>query len=457
MKFMRLAACAVAFAVVGGMVYAEDMDIKALQAKLAAQEARLNDLQAKMGSGAAATPANIVSLRKNAKVTIGGDLDFRYIYDNYEVKTYSDADGTWEKTVKSTKGDAFVDTADLRVQVDVNEHFDAFMRLGSHDNNKATGVMRDAWIRWKNICNSGWGVLLGRDGLKFGMGKPVGQFDAWIQDNGTRSGLGNADIPHLNYGVSRVTQINPYWQSQDGKFRFDFSVFQTLESRDGAGGGVIIKDADGNTDTVNYGLGSGTIKLTMKPTEDWTFVAAVAHLYVDAEDGDKYIRRHTNGQSRDPIGGPTAASHDGPAGQGWNLSDNHSANSNTALHFGFIWTPAVFCKKLNLWAQATQEWNAGFYDNVDFFGANVGVSYAFTDKLTVFAMGDYLDSDWDAPQDAKEITGWRGWLGMNYALSNGVGLEAGWSHEQLKTKNGAGVRIQKNTGDTLYTRLTFAF
>ncbi len=73
MRFLRLAACAAAFAVVGGMAVAEDMDIRALQAKLAAQEARLNDLQAKMGSGgAAATPANITSIRKNAKVTIGG-------------------------------------------------------------------------------------------------------------------------------------------------------------------------------------------------------------------------------------------------------------------------------------------------------------------------------------------------------------------------------------------------
>ncbi len=485
MKFMRLAACAVAFA---GMVYAEDMDIKALQAKLAAQEARLNDLQAKMGSGSAATPANITSLRKNAKVTIGGDIDVRYIVDNYDAEI--DLDGVqvvssgnaigaaldgWRNYQSTNKADLFVDTADLRVQVDVNENFDAFMRIGSHDNGKNTGVVRDAWFRWKNICNSGWGVLIGRDGLKFGMIKPVGMFDAWMQDGGSRSGWAPA---HLNHGVSRTTQINPYWQSQDGKFRFDLSLFQTLETRnEGAGSRITAGNAhtavggtllDGNgtvpeqnavvagrvrdISEANYGLGTGALKLTWKPTEDWTIVAAVANMYADGKDG----WRGYHAYNRDVDGTASTIT--------WG---DANASNNTAFHFGITYKPAVFCQKLTVWGQVHKEYNTGFVKDRDYFSVNGGLAYAFTDKVTAFAMGDYVTSNrqsWNGW--LGDVSGWRSYLGVNYNVGYGVNFEAGWSHEQLKfDRYSAGVAAGaaggnqkgKISGDTVYGKLAFSF
>ncbi|MDR1535362.1 MAG: hypothetical protein LBU64_09740, partial [Planctomycetota bacterium] len=72
MKHMRLAAFVAAIAMVGGTVLSGDLDIQALQAKLAAQEARLNDLQAKIGGGKADAPASVLSARKNATLRIGG-------------------------------------------------------------------------------------------------------------------------------------------------------------------------------------------------------------------------------------------------------------------------------------------------------------------------------------------------------------------------------------------------
>ncbi len=459
MKLMRLAACAVAFAVVGGMVVAEDMDIRSLQAKLAAQEARLNDLQAKMSSGSADTPASILSMKKNAKVTIGGDIDTRYVYDNYKYTTYAAGVGT--TTWEANTGDFFVDTAKVNVAAEVNENFDAFLMLNLQNtddaaydsNNDVTGlsdsaiagIAEQAWIRWKNICNSGWGVLVGRNGLVFGMGKPIGMFDAWMQDDNYRSnqngpaGYTNDLVAtHLNYGAGRITQINPYWESCDGKFRFDLSLFQSISARNESQRVGVTRGID--YEDVNYGLGTGTVKLTWKPTEDWTIVGAVANFYADAENGDAF-RSYNRAQDRVV----------------W--QDTTHSKSNTALHFGVTYTPAAFCQKLTVWGQVMQEYNTGFVDDQDFFSANAGLSYAFTDKFTAFAMGDYLRSDEATLGGVArfgKITGWRSYLGATYNFGNGLMGEAGWSHDHLKGKTD-GVKVAKVTGDTIYARLAFSF
>lgn len=75
---MRRALVLVLFLLLFGVGYSgESIDIQAIQAKLAAQEARLNDMEAKNEKPATA-PEGVTSLRKNATVTIGGEVTASY-------------------------------------------------------------------------------------------------------------------------------------------------------------------------------------------------------------------------------------------------------------------------------------------------------------------------------------------------------------------------------------------
>ncbi len=480
MKLMRLVTCVAAFAVLGGIAFSGEMDIKALQAKLAAQEARLNDLQAKMGSSKAAeTPANITSMRKNAKVTIGGEVDTRYIYHSGKVEqdrgyintstaTARGVAAGRTKRVDIEDAQMYLDTAKLTFQIDVNEHMDARLQLDLHDPTSGggnreheLGIAQTYWVRWKNICNSGFGVL-------FGMGKPIGMLDAYNQDGGPNSAFGSFAYPgsgtdigdsntfdrtdglfatngvlsqHLSYGTSRTTQITPYWQSEDGKVLFELSFMQGLDRR-----GTYNTDEGPNTAggynrvrSINMGLATMSGRITWKPTEDWTLVLGAINLQSDDDNFGAYRGQDT-----------------GNAIAGRLHPDRFNGN-NFAYHLGAMYTPSILCQRLTVWANMTHEFNAGWVDDLTTFATNFGVMYKLTDKLTVFAQGDYITSDNDGSILWNEAKGWRSYLGATYNLGNGAIMEAGWSHDNLSAYDQAGYKHSKFVGDTLYAKVGFAF
>jgi hypothetical protein len=266
---------------------------------------------------------------------------------------------------------------------------------------------------------------------------------------------------HINYGASRTTQINPYWVSQDGKFRFDFSLIQSIEARNAANS--VYTATDRRSDeyrTTNYGLGSGTMKLTWKPTEDLTIVGAMAHLYSNAKNGEIYYKRNQNAALAAPGSSYAYVDEDAnPVAVAWDRNgtarwdDRVNSSSNTALHLGFTYNPAAFCKKLTVWGQGTYEMNTAFIDDQDYLGINAGVKYDFTDKFSAFVMGDFMRGD----AGTDTVRGWRGQIGGIYTVGNGLWVESGWSHESITTKHAAGDAHAKAKGDTLYTRVVFDF
>ncbi len=243
---------------------------------------------------------------------------------------------------------------------------------------------------------------------------------------------------HFAYGVSRVTQINPYWESQDGRYRFDFTFFQGMDSRDGT-----YMQADDNRNerySTNYGLGSAAVKFTWKPSEDWTFAVAAINMYSNNDDDliDPYSFNQTNA-----LGGEN--------------KPGNVSSSNSVFHLGFNWTPSALCQKLTIWAQANQEFNAGWVDDMDVFVTNFGLAYKFTDQLTAFAQGDYMYADNERAINWHQARGWRSYIGASYTTSVGVKFEAGWAHDTMKYENRAGLTHTKIKGDTLYLQSAFSF
>jgi hypothetical protein len=563
--------CVAAFAVVGKIALSEDIDVRSLQQKLAAQEARLNDLQAKVNAGAYASGSEvegILSANKNAVLTIGGTVNTRYYYrdgktsggdvdytnlsgatlgnpaiNNGNTFNYDDTglvnatgntsiansganiaangifsvaqndvvgigsifemrdvdgdligpgvryygDGTevnyrqaanWGYRLpaginrsRAAQGDLKVSDAKLTVKIDVNDYFDAFLKIDlqssvgeqySSDNAEAY------WVRWKNVCNSGFGLKVGRDALVFGEGVGTGVLGDWTA--GAGDGLSDlawdgfaAELArplHNGWDIGRITQITPYWESQDGKFGFEVSLFQNANKDWGRMnlGSPKTTYFDGNKwKSTNYGLGSASARIRFRPVEGLLLSASVVNWH------DK---------SANKFGG----------------TYDTNKKDNTAVDLAFSYRPAFF-NKLNIWGEWLHGWDVGNIKGIDSDAVNLGFSLDLNESWTVFVQGDYLNSrgygkavNFIALDDANDnvlipedsILGygygydkakaWAAYAGLQYKLPYGVSLEAGWKYEEIKWSgnrlNRAAdykVKTAKLKGHTVYAHLGFDF
>ncbi|MCC8116946.1 MAG: porin family protein [Planctomycetes bacterium] len=501
MKLMRLAMCVAVFALVGGSVLSEDMDVRALQAKLAAQEARLNDLQAKMyGTGCETqnVAEGLTSLRKNAVVTIGGTLNTRYFSRNGKLDTrlYTrldtrldtlDDDGNFvvlsnrRETAKANGSGMRIADAKLEFKIDVNDYFDAYLKLDLQDDDPRAHAAENYWVRWKNICNSGFGILVGRDGIKYGSGMAGAVVDDWNLNYSTGGDIPWGDLTltdlklnsaeltdlklnsaelasfgggltprHTHYDYSRTVQINPYWETQDGSFKAEVSVFSALDTNN-ADTNVRTYFGDNGvlrSKSMNVGFESYTARLTWKPVEGLTMTGSVMSLYA----------KHGNGYWGFNEG-------DNISWISWCEGDEgfETAARNTAVNVGVEYIPGFF-EKLRVWAQYSHGWNDFWVKGHDSNEVNAGLEFAFTDQFSVYAQGDYLSTKNDQAMYFYKSSGWAGNIGVKYVLPYGVNFEAGWRHEQVKYKNRAGAaKIDgqsyhtKVKTDTIYAHLGFNF
>lgn len=477
MKQMRLAMWVAVFALLGGIAISGDMDIQALQAKLAAQEARLNDLQAKMNSkGGAAEADSILSLRKNAVVKIGGQLNTQYMYANGNV---TDANGNKTRTLNWA--DLRITDARINFAVQVNDYFDAFFQLNLLDGprfggsgnqavddvggvgggsygpggiNTGISVAQRAWVRWKNVCNSGFGLLVGRNDIVFGMGNLGGMvisgwtanndniMNVWGMGNITGNPTGN-NFPgvttHQGWDNSRTTQITPYWEGMGGKLRVEASFFQAQDFYDG---GRYVNAAADNSwtawNSINNGFGSMSGRITLKPIEGLTLGASVINRYAN----DTYL------MAAQEVGGGNFTNAD------------RMANNNTAVSFGFKWVPCFF-PRLDLFAQYNHGWNEGWNKNRSSDVVTFGAGMKVTEQVRFVLQGDYLrvkQGDVNGVTFSNKTTGWAIYPAIRYTLPYGVYLEGGYRYETLTAKdNVTGNKLGSAKLHSVYGRLGFDF
>ncbi len=528
MKLMRLAMCVAAFALVGKIALSEDMDVRALQAKLAAQEARLNDLQAKMYGAACGDEKKVAdgltSLRKNAVVTIGGNVNTRYFYRSGKVESALDVRSTrlngqeigyGQDNRRATRmrevgnmkyGDLRVTDAKVEVKIDVNDYFDAYVKMDLQDGDFArAGVAQNYWVRWKNVCNSGFGLLIGRDALKFGGVTPYGIIGSWTKNNdgyndvinmnamgetlgprvlndgqnmqgrafgargpdGLGEGMfvGNGNMPTRTiWDFSRTTQINPYWESQGGAFKAELSLLQSIDTRQNVAQ-LVNTDGTGSVNpvqewrTVNYGLGSGTLRLTWKPIEGLKLVASAMNLYAKNWNG-RWGARQGLANSGKPFkydetqGGVVANAVNTHWVDGAGAIQTN--DSNTAINLAFEYRPCFF-DRVNIWGSWTHGWNEGWIKDMDSDTISYGFGFDVTDQLIFFAQGDWMRVKNQQGNLWHKASGWAAYAGLTYTLPYGVNLEAGYRHEVINYKDRNGFKHTKGTADTVYAHLGFNF
>ncbi len=481
MKSMRLAACVAVFALVGGIAFSQDMDIRALQAKLAAQEARLNDLQSKMsyaGNVGGGTADNVVSLRKNGKVTIGGDINTRYYFYDGKVKSRispsNDNSSSARRTVDDVKaGTMRVEDAKLRVKVDVNDYFEAFFRVDLQDNNAARAfTAQEVYVRWKNVCNSGFGLLVGRTGLVFGGGNEAGSVLTGYYggdgegrigyldgiDNGEGLfAIDNGMMPSIiGYDHSRTTQLTGSWGTQDGRFLAELSLNQGIDSMRYEGRTNRHNNDNGSyrkSRSMNYGVGSGSTRLTWKPIEGLKIVGSVVSLYQNvSHNAAVYDADGTYIETGTYI--PAMFSN---SGQYSIVKGRDRDNSrSTAANLHIAWNPC-FLPAFKIWGAYTYNWNAGWVDDLDAQMLHLGVSYNFTDKLSAFGIAEFMRHKNDKATQWYKSNAWASYVGLQYNVGYGVNLEAGWRHEEIKFKGRTGGTHTKADMDVIYAHLGFSF
>lgn len=431
--------------------YSLDQGMDALMKKLAAQEARLaeqdariNDLNAKFAGNSTLqqgdAPAGVMSMQKNARVTVGGAVSTRYQYSRAKVDSNYELDDpatprAYGRSGVLKAGSLFVNDAELAVQVDVDEHFDAFLNIDLHgDGDEAYGNAMTYYVRWKNIRESGFGIKIGRDALVFGE-EGVGELGSYAAGSG--DGLGESDfgdlIPrHNGWDMDGVVQATPYYEGWDGKLNLELSFMQNVWN-DGArrepgteNGSMhrFAKDGARQFRSRNYGLGTMSFRAVVEPVEGLRLSGSIVNFHSNGFDGQE---------------------------------EAHNRN-NTATSLALSYRPACF-DRLNVWGQWVHGWNVDNVDNLDSDAINFGLSFDVTGALTVFAQGDYLRSRMDAPgvRHRGKALAWYG--GVLCAFDSGAALEAGWKHERVDSRSFAGGTNNRAraSANTLYAHLGFAF
>ena len=433
-------------------VYAGDQDVNALMAKLAAQEARLaaqdarmaaqeariNDLNAKFANNTPKegdAPEGIMSIQKNARVTVGGVVSTRYqfsrakIDSGYDLADPSTTRPVYGRAVDHKTGSLFLNDAELAVQVDVNDHFDAFLNIDLYgDGGEVYGNAMTYYVRWKNICETGFGIKVGRDALVFGE-DGVGELGSYAAGSGEGLGeLGHGWVipPHNGWDMDGVTQVTPYYEGWDGKLNLELSFMQNVWNNGPRGEDAVIESEAGRIRSRNYGLGTMSFRAVIEPVEGLWLSGSIVNF-------------RSNGFGADDPG----YSH---------------AKNNTATSLAFSYRPVCF-DRVNVWGQWVHGWNVDNIDSLDSDAFNFGLSFDLTDALTVFAQGDYLRTgmDTNGVRFRGKALAWYG--GVMYNFGNGAALEAGWKHERTDHHYSGATATGKAKGvaNTVYAHLGFEF
>ncbi len=482
MKHMVALGCLI-LAMVAGQAWSSDLDVHQMQWRLAAQEARMadqdarmNDLHAKIANSmnlnsSGSSADSVISLQKNAKVTIGGLVTTKYTNTTARVSSVYGDNGAGEivdlgsgraRRAEAKAGSLAITDAEIYMQVDVNDNFDAYLELDLQNDARDYYIAKAYYVRWKNICNTGFGIKVGRDALVFGeegfgelasyaagggdgLSELGGAFDSYsgfrvpTATAGVFAPTGGIVPIHNGWDVDGVVQVTPYWEGFDGKFKLEMSFMQSIDDdtpymdlednyyyRINSSGVQKIRSR-------NYGLGSMSLRATYEPIENLKFTAGVVNYHMNgAQEWD---------ENDDPI-------------TDYSADSVHSKN-NTAFALAASWRPC-FAERFLFWGQWIHGNDVYFHKGMKSDAINYGVAFDIAEGFTAFAQGDYLRTKYKHGGMNQKATAWAFYTGLQYSLPYGVSFEAGWKHENVKYKDGGRTTV-KATGNTLYLLAGFEF
>ena len=421
------------------------------------------------------------SMKKNGRVTIGGDVIVRYAYTR--LKATDGRFATQDQRIIANEANPFVgygnstfhantwepDTTDLTIKVAACDNGSLTMKLDLTDpwtdTYHSDGLLKELYFTMENLCGSNLGFKLGKQRVPFGMVKDVLAIDAYMDmDNGGRTFLNtyrngkkqangangdfdafNMEPPHSAKYHRRYAFI-PYFKTD--KARFELSVFQDRRDSPFEPTPRSGRDNSGTRDTNDPGL-SFSGKATFNPIETLELSASVVTRY--NRSADLYSDGDVRGDDRM-----------------W------------ATSLAFDWNPCLFGRKFNFFGEWQHAWRPGDFvdkrlyatgDTSDPLGTNgawrqfidktssddihAGLAVDVTEAVTLHAQYEWLRGRWNDHDSRTDMH--RAIFAGKYTFVSGMFAELGYQREWGRTRTRSLNTHASAYVDVFYTATGWSF
>ncbi|MDR3077423.1 MAG: hypothetical protein LBV15_01510 [Planctomycetota bacterium] len=438
---------------------------------------------------AAGYPRRLLSLSRNAQVTVGGELRVNY------ATTFGNSAGanpSGDPVVPALSGrtrlaDLTVSAARLNLSVQAGRRWRAYFSLNLQGYNglsptadtvnltnvyarrEKDGWLGQAYVELIKSGHSGLGFKIGLQELPFGLRtERQGLFARSFLDAGDLAAShllepfnreGGLRLPHASRFLDPAAAALLTYEMRD-IVRFEAGLFQEIG---GSWHGGERRQVPDNP----YWLGSWQAGASFLPLEGWE----LSVFFRNRHDRNRGIRYWTDSPFRwdfrhnlasggvDPVwnGGQWRDAGTGPA--------FGSRRNEQALSVGLA--AEIPGTPLAVRLEYAHGWNQGFNQFIHSDEVNLGLSYRLTPFLTLFGQAEWLrqkDRSWMTPygRDIRRNRLNRFLLGAEYEFSRGLTLEAGWQYEYWRLNSelgGPGGRREQllNRASVFYLGSRFRF
>lgn len=500
--------CLLATARLAGAGEADDVDglLGRLDAVNAEIESTMRDIDRRQGllppESREEYCARLLSLDKNAVVTVSGDFRATYAYSrsNFVDRAFADPFAAPQVLGKARianlgltrerlgfdieMGDrwrAFVefnlsgDSGPYEVRETLNPNGGAFPPTAAYPSYRDDpyGMVGEAYLELLKAGHSGFGLKVGRMELPFGVAAKPDLFAQSLLDAPDLTGsylmdpLGRTDSPRLPHASAMLDPVMAAMISYELRdiIRFEAALFQ--ENRRWAT--HVMRDA-----AVNYAryverdsaYRSYQIGASFLPLEGWELSLAFRNRYDKGRGVDYWSNSPYRGDFRDNLAAVGRDPRWNNNGQ-WSDAGTGEAFGSTRSEQAFVAGLALSVPhtKLSLYLEYAHGWNQGFNRHVRSDDVNFGLSYRLTPRLTLHGENEWLrvkDRSWMVGngaggwlRDVRANTILRNLLALEYELMDGLTLEAGWQYENWHFRSSFGGPGMESVRKTLTSNLFY--
>jgi len=492
-----------------GRTAEESPDIQALLRRLDSVNADIEDALASMVDRYPyATPGNgiaydsrVLSIQKNAEVTIGGDFRVNYTFANSNLVDQRVYDPFVKSCLsRSSLGDLALTKEKLFIDAKVGRRWHGYieMNLNSSGNSRTiyettnpngpgrpgqaiyparrlesaiNDNLGEAYVELLKDGHSGFGFKAGLIDLDWGVSaKPDLFLQSYLANpdlNGSylMNPVGTTQSPRLPHASKLAVPVMALQASYEMRdiIRFEVAAFKDAHLPEDS----VLIDSGGTYVSRDPGFRSWQVGASILPLEDWELSVAFRNRYNKGR-GISYwanspfrsdFRSNLAGSSRDPVWNGSEWTDSG-SGQSFGSRKNEQA-----LVVGLALE--IPNTKLSVFAEYAKGWNQGFNDHIDSDNVNVGFAYRLLPRLTLHAQGEWLyvkDRSWLVSDGAN---GWvrdvrmnritRAMFAAEYELMSGLTLEAGWQCENWHFKSSYTPSRKTLRSDLFYVGSRFIF
>ncbi|MDR1520472.1 MAG: hypothetical protein LBU23_10075 [Planctomycetota bacterium] len=445
--------------------------------------------------GPAEYPRRLLSLQKNAEISIGGEIrvNFAGVRANTAgVNPSGDLVGAGSAPGKSRLADFQVSTARLNLAATIGRRWRAFFEINLDGHNgfrqidrvwnanpaaspadpyqrrRQTELIGQAYLEILKSGHSGFGLRIGLIKPSFGLTQRHDLFGQSFMDAPDLSAAnlaapenrqGGLRLPHASRFQDPVAAVMASYEMRD-IIRFEAMVFQ--EDRRNRYGRYSGSDS---RPPRSWQAGASFL-----PLEGWELSAALRNRHsrgrgirgwADSPFRPDFLDHLASGKSDPRWDAATRQWSDAGAGPAFGSRKNEQA-----LAIGLAAEIPVIGVAAQL--EYAHGWNQGFNRHINSDDLNLGLSRRLTPFLTLFGQAEWLrvgDGSWltaAGERDERNHRLYRFLLGAEYDLLRNLTLEAGWQYEYwriVSSRGGGDGAAEKltNTANLFYLGSRFAF